>query len=419
MPFSHLPVYVFALLALPGCTFSTQLQHIAVSQNQVVASTADSITLINILRASERLPLHFTSISRISGNVDFGASGGLGAGVALRGPGVTSLSPTLGGSFASNPSFDITVHDSQSFQRGVMAPIEPEIINYYLGVDWPPDLLTYLLVDRVDFVASDDTVILGRGFKPGEVIASIRNDPSSLDGAGLFRDFVRCYTLSALRQPDLQTPLVKFSEVKPTQLAELAILDGTKFDLGPGPKPETHTDLDWVVRTIPGGQAVGLEKRSSESCVEQDVVLRGGAVAKAQIGRMIAGTDPRKATFVATIVDGQANQTKATIEITFRSVSGVIYFLGEYVRASDDGRTIYTIRRLENSGTEVFEPLLLIVPGRGEKSDISAELRGVSWHIPYDRPSRSYQVISIVGQLFNLQKLGTSSPLSTAVRVVN
>lgn len=405
---------LLAVLALSGCAFPGQLQQIAVEQNQVVANTADSLTLLNILRASEGRPLHFTSISRISGNVDFGVTGAVGAGIEISGGSAASLSPAAGAAISSNPNFDLTIHDSQEFQRGIMQPIAPEIISYYLRTGWRSDLLTYLLVERIDFIAEGDTVIDGRAFKDGEVVSSLENDPADPAAVQQFRAFVACYTLSSSQRPGDSLPLKKFSEMQPVGMSDLALLDGAKLDLGKGPGSSTATD-DWVVRKQAGGQAVGLTRTQGAGCAGQTVAVRGGGSIKARIDPAVATIDPRKTKTVDVLIEGRAAPVKSSIDITFRSVDGVIYFLGEYARASRDGRTIYEI---PNSAAGL-EPLLLIAPGRGGRHDLSAELSGAAWHVPADCRCRSFQVIALIEQLFNLHKSGSAVPLSTAVRVVN
>ena len=70
---------VTPLLMLAGCAVPGTLQKLAIDQNRVVARTADSQTLRNIVRAKRSRPLHFTSIARISGNIDLTATAELAA----------------------------------------------------------------------------------------------------------------------------------------------------------------------------------------------------------------------------------------------------------------------------------------------------------------------------------------------------
>jgi hypothetical protein len=405
-------------LVMAGCAVPSTLQKMAIDQDQVVAQTADSLALLNILRAKDGRPLHFTSISRISGNFDISATGQLAGSAELVGPASANLSPSLGGAIGTNPNFDVTILDSQEFQRGIMQPIAPETINYFLRTGWRPDVLTFILVERVDFVAEGKTDLGGHTYQDGEVIASLVNAPTHADAAQ-FRAFVACYVLAASQRPGDSLPLKKLDDLAGVRLPDLALLDGSKFDLGKGPEGSGNKE-DWVVRKSPGGQAVGLTRRSDASCAGGGLSakLTNGATVNALIDKRFATIDPRKKNRVEITLDSGQTVT-VSIDLTFRSVEGVIYFLGEYARASEaaSSRPIYPIPA-NFDGTGPVQDLFLIAGGRGARYDLNATLNGETWHVPTNCQCRSYRVITLLEQLVNLYKVGTAAPLSTAVRVI-
>lgn len=364
------------MVALSGCSFPRQLQGIAIDHNQVVANTADSLTLLNILRARDGRPLHYTSISRISGNVEARATGNLSGLVVISGSNAATVSPGVTGSLASNPNFDITIHDSQAFQRGILQPIDPETIKLYLRTGWRADLLTLLLVERIDFVLVDSSgndapvSVAGRSVRPGDVIASLNNDPVLDDSARQFGGFVRCFTLV------------------PPLAAE--------------------------------AQGIGIGRSGTRDCNGQTFNTAGGAAVTARLDADVTTVDLADPGGVALRIDGGNTRIMVRPVVTFRSVDGVLYFLGEYARASEDkGVTapIYTLYARPGR-KEDDEAFMTINKGRGGRFDLSAELEGAAWHIPADS-RRSHQIIALVEQLFNLNKAGSAAPLSTAVRVVN
>lgn len=409
-----------AMLMLAACAFPSRLQRIAVDQNQVIASTADSLTLLNIIRARNYRPVHFTSISRISGNIGLSAGGTVGSGITISGGNGASLAPGASVGMATNPNFDMMIHDSQGFQRGIMQPISPDIINYYLHTGWRSDLLTYLLVERIDFVADTAVTIGTRRYKAGESIAALTNDPSNPQAAQSFHDFVACRSLSASQRAGDTLAIRKFADLAPVGLRDLAVLDGKTFDLGSGPDAKADAGSgarDWVVRKTAGGEAVGLGRTTGAGCRGETLMLGGGSRAT---GRSDGG--PRATMQFDVEVADPSTPTPTIVatsaDITFRSVDGVIYFLGEYLRAADTTQARYAIPARDGDGAN-DEPLLLVVPGRGGPYDLSVTLEGASWHIPADCRCRSHQVIALINQLFNLHKAGTAAPQSTAVRVVN
>jgi hypothetical protein len=419
-------VQATTMLAIAGCAFPARLQRIAVDQNQVIATTADSLTLLNIIRAKTYRPVHFTSISRISGNVVLNAGGSVGGGITVSGGDTVSLSPGASVGMATNPNFDMTIHDSQGFQRGIMQPIAPDIINYYLHTGWRSDLLTYLLVERIDFITEKAVTIGDRTYKPGESIETLQNDPSDPDQAKLFHDFVACFSLSASQRPGDTLPIARLADMAPVGLGDLAILDGKTFDLGGGPGArEAGQDVapaekrDWVVRKTAGGEAVGLSRATGRQCQAATLTLIDGNSVTGQSEPTVADLYPTRTRSFVVDIAGRRVSVPTSVDITFRSVDGVIYFLGEYLRAADDKtREAYAIPRKDGTTTKP-EPLLLVAPGRGGPHDLSVSLEGNSWHVPADCKCRSYQVIALINQLFNLHKSGTAAPLSTAVRVVN
>lgn len=360
-------------LSVTSCAVPQRLEGLAIDHNQVVANTADSLTLLNILRAREGRPLHFTSISRLNGNVSMSATGNVGSSAVISGGTLATVSPGISGTLASNPGFDITIYDGQEFQQGILTPIDAKTIKFYLGTGWRADLLTLLLVERIDFVLVADAkaapvTIGGKPFRPGETVATLNNDPVLAQSAAQFANFVACFTLAAPRAGD--------------------------------------------------ADAIGLARTNNPDCQGQQVAIEGGAAVAARLitdGPTIDLADPAG---VAVRIDGSTT-LRAQPVVRFRSVDGVLYFLGEYARATRQNpqQPIYVIPGRPGRN-ERDEPLLTIVEGRGDHYDLSAEIDGTAWHIPADS-RRSHQVIALIEQLFNLNKKGVTPPLTTAVRVIN
>lgn len=431
-----IPVFT---LALSGCAFPQALQRVAVDQNVVVARTTDTVALLNILRAREGYPLHFTSFSRLSGNVAFSASAGANTSIGLdRNSGSDSVGAQTGTGVATNPSFDVTIHDTQDFQRGILQPIDPKVINFYLREGWRPDLLTYLLVQRVDFTVAERVEVPGQAgappivFKAGDRLAAIDNHPDEPGDAERFAAFVGCYTLAPASVSGTETPLLPMKDTGTPGIAGVALLDGSRLDLGQGPSGGAR---DWIVRKSAAGETVTLARApgAATSCGDQIAVVGDSAESVSGGGgrslfrlESLAPRDPLHAlrlrdgavasALVTVNANGRPVTVKASVDVTFRSVEGVIYFLGEYSRVPRERpwKPAFTIVSHGEA-----EPLLLILPGRGARYDLSAELNGAAFHVPAHGAGKSYSVITLVEQLFNLQKSASSQPQSTAVRVVN
>lgn len=147
---------------LQGCTFRTQMTGMAMEHDEFVADTTNKKTVRNILRAREREHMIFTRFSKINGTFSSTATAGLG--VDINGStedaagnfaedGATNFKPTASVNIQMGSNFDIVVDETDEFQRGISGPISTGTIAYYLSQGWPEEMLTYLLVSRIDVSA--------------------------------------------------------------------------------------------------------------------------------------------------------------------------------------------------------------------------------------------------------------------------
>lgn len=236
--------------------------------------------------------------------------------------------------------------------------------------------MTLLFVERIDFVLVDSSgngtpaSVAGRSVRPGDMIPSLNNDPVLADSARQIGSFVRCFTL--------------------------------------------------VPPLAAGAQGIGIGRCRARDCSGQTFNTAGVASVTARLDADVTTVDLADPGGVALRIDGGNTRIMVRPVVTFRSVDGVLFFLGEYARASEDkgaAAPIYTLYARPGR-KELDEAFMTINKGWGSRFDLTAELEVVAWHIPADS-RRSHQIIALVEQLFNLNKAGSAAPLSTAVRVVN
>ncbi len=133
-------------MLLAACSFERTIGQHAIAYNRTVEQAADSLMVLNILRARDQAPLHFTTIGAIRGGFSLGGalgydgSQGIGNGTGILG--------SLTGS--TNPGFDIGPLDRQEFARGLMRPFDPNLFRVLWDRNMPDQLLLYLLVSRFD-----------------------------------------------------------------------------------------------------------------------------------------------------------------------------------------------------------------------------------------------------------------------------
>ncbi len=160
-----------AAMTLSACAIVDQFSPRAVEFNLQAEKTQQHNILLNVVRASLRHPMQFTGLSSITGTAsasgsvtggythlqnwplirDFGlippASSTALAGAITRSGGATA-------SMSGGPTFTVPVLDTQEFYSGILRPLTPQIIDYYVQLGFHPEILFDLFVDSVEVAAS-------------------------------------------------------------------------------------------------------------------------------------------------------------------------------------------------------------------------------------------------------------------------
>ena len=104
---------VFALVMpvfLLACSSNEKIAADAIGYNRVVEKAANSQVLYNILRARDRKPMHFTSLSQLRGSYTVSSTGALSLQVPFGGDAINNfpLTPSLSVQGMELPLFDRT-----------------------------------------------------------------------------------------------------------------------------------------------------------------------------------------------------------------------------------------------------------------------------------------------------------------------
>ncbi|MDP3737501.1 MAG: hypothetical protein Q8R02_08925 [Hyphomonadaceae bacterium] len=426
-------------LVISGCSFSREFHGVAVDHNQLVANATNQVTLLNILRASEREPLHFTSISKAVGNAQISGGGSLQIQERLDADtiktgatgAVTEIStvegtplkiPQLQVQLQSGASMDISVYDTQEFYQGIIASVPPSTIAHYLRQRWPSDLLTYLFVGSIEFVAKKDTGEI----KEGDLLAELRNEPDDIDARTAFETFVKCYQLTTYQKTGKDRQIVPLSQIKELRGADISFLDGEKFDID-----EPNGDKErWIRRK---GRTVDALKLKAAT----DSTACAVKVGEKSVTFNLAASAPSdqksqdQVNVERIIATGTVNGVETEWQIVLRSTEGIIYFLGEYVRATRTGPDFYALQvsddTVQPGGAKAKDgapqkksyPLLVVQDQAPRVTFVEAQLHGKTWYIPTQSSEggRSPQIIELVQQLVNLQKSAKERPATQTVRV--
>ncbi|QDZ08372.1 hypothetical protein FPZ24_13540 [Sphingomonas panacisoli] len=380
----------------------------SVDYNRVVADTRDRMILLNVVRSAYREPTYYTAFTQIEGSLSM--SGSVGADAAnLIGPGPASVTPTVSGSFANAPTFAIIPLNSDEFSKGMLAPIGPDTIRLFLSQGWRPKMLAPLVVQKVECLYQD------------QVIGEVRNEPGGYTPGVTAASFEKIvFYTGPLAKGDVYTATVPGKDAM--KLLAGGALD--KFDITETASPIDPT-LTTVTMTAKADQNLDarlpqefastcrtfLTKPNRETSSFKGLV-ESTAEAVSVSGLITAGGDRRP----------DAPRNELSMNIVFRSTDGIVYYLGERLRATMEGK----IPDTDTDGDVLFR-VGRDVPGAAA---VAIDHRGSRWSIYAsdigDREAgsgaivdRSLQVIALLNQLISAQtstKEFSRAPATVRVR---
>jgi hypothetical protein len=166
---------IISVLVLSGCISPIALNRAVGAYDEAIVSAASKQLLMNIARAHQRQPIHFTGVSNIAATFDFRFSAG--GTPALTGNAGGLLMPVFGGSVAENPTISIVPIEGEEFTKRLLTPFQQSKLTLLLRQRYDIDLLLRLMAQEV------------RIRDPIKEI-TYRNTPSDSTGYEMFRRIV-------------------------------------------------------------------------------------------------------------------------------------------------------------------------------------------------------------------------------------
>jgi len=166
---------VLCSLAVTGCLSPITLNRAVTAYDQAVTDAISKQLLINIARAHQHQPIHFTGVSNIAATFDFRVSAG--ATPALTGDASRALMPIFGGSVAENPTISIVPIEGEEFTKRLLTPFQETKFILLLRQRYDIDLLLRLMAQEL------------RIRQNGQEVA-YRNTPADRTGYEMFRRVV-------------------------------------------------------------------------------------------------------------------------------------------------------------------------------------------------------------------------------------
>ncbi len=166
---------LFCCLAVTGCLSPITLNRAVTSYDAAITDAISKQLLINIARAHQHQPIHFTSVSNIAATFDFRVSAG--ATPAFTGEAGRTLMPIFGGSMAENPTISIVPIEGEEFTKRLLTPFHETKFSLLLLQRFDIDLLLRLMTQELRIKQNGQDVVY-------------RNTPSDRSGYETFRRVV-------------------------------------------------------------------------------------------------------------------------------------------------------------------------------------------------------------------------------------
>lgn len=129
--------------ALPGCLSPIALEGMSLAYNQTTADDISKQLLLNIARAKNNEPIHFSGIANIAATLNFQAN--IGVTPPLTGGNGTTLMPIIGSGASENPTISIVPMQGEEFTTRMLAPLTEDKLTLLLRQNVDVDMLLRLV----------------------------------------------------------------------------------------------------------------------------------------------------------------------------------------------------------------------------------------------------------------------------------
>lgn len=440
---------------LSGCGTAPIARSVVVA-NQAQEEAANRLLLLNIARAHEHMPMHFSQIGQIRSGM-----GGLGAGfpslsVEIPFGGAAEAKFPLTAGWDNQTPADVTPLNNQEFVRGMTQPLEPDLLAFFAQQGWSPAMLMYLFFESIDLVKDD------------AVVDRLINDPLNTEFSR-FQDFVaasaRCDLVVGrdVSRKFFSSTLAEISardgsEAKKAGLELLAVdKSGTpdKNAKANSPVRLVSVSKDAIIRLLdkpsPGNKAnaqcaygpqyansrivavpeSAATSTKSEGSTGTRAPDKTTSEVPSQVTTMHLGTarhSQRDSAGVQSATEKKSDASGYEVQFVLRSPQSMLYYLGELSRFQNanwyKGKVARPVKIPLASGREA---VLFQMSNRGDivSAAVSVEYGGQTFAVPKfngdpssGNEDRSVSVLSLMTLIIGLQDKGTAAPSVNNVRLL-
>lgn len=375
-------IVVAALGLLAGCTsLKTPMTRFALDYNRMIADARNAMVLLNIARAANREPMHFSALSSVEGTLSVGADAGTSADFQS-GPNVYGASVNLSGSY--QPTFTVVPLNTSDFVNGILAPVSPDAIKLFLSQGWRQEMLAPLLIEKI--VCPNGTEISNSPNQQAvQAFSELRFEQQAPSAAMVANERPGAKSEDVVFDPPLSGRFVL-----PVDANTAATLLNSKLD-------QNFTVTQRGLRD----NRVLLDLVRQE---EGQVTIKLGSGLRDDCGLTVAEAESLRAVPAAARSTGASGAEKEAI-VYFRSTDGIIYYLGELVRQNVDATISYRANPADPASA--MRRMTLFRAERTAHPDdaVRVEHRGTTYALRLDPVGndRSLTVLTLIDQLIALQ----------------
>jgi hypothetical protein len=415
----HLGPIILLATSLSSCVVVDNFAGRSVDYNLQAEHSKNENLLLNVVRAAYRKPLQFTELMTVTGQASASVTGVFTLPFAANHAAATrifSFSP--GAAVSGGPNFTVAVLNTKEFYQGILTPIPMQIVALFFYEGFPKSVLLTLAALRFEY-----------GPKDGPM-TEVYNDVSSTEKYMDFKIFIESLIDAGLDTEKITDTVVLGPPLIDADVRDIKNLQnlhsqGVEISrhLITDENPNLLTEeLEHLKRK---GYTYYYQLQTKKTLyrfcfhpLRANPKLLDQSLAK-QITREIGQSGEYQ--FVPEILCGASERDRKSkhaivLEISPRSVEGIIYYLGEIVR-----------RQLNLEGRDLFEPtvkndniLFKVTRTPAAGASISTTYEGVDYYVSVDPlgHDRSVQVMEFVTQLFALSNSAKDLPAPSFISVI-
>lgn len=395
-------------MALSGCLRS---QYDLAGQvglyNSAIERLEEQAILINILRASDNAPMGFTQLAVVRGSgsnttsiaipgINLGPPAAVGAKNTVIGSGSVSLSP--------NTNFDLAVLDTKEFWQGVLTPLSPKTLVFFINQGVPREILFNLYVARTELSTSGKAPVI-------EV-----NNPLDPTYGGFASDLQQSLALGLTA--DTATRSFNFGPPIPAKRAENIenLLDVAKSGMSIVPVASKNGS-EYQLKVSASAAVICFNQANASLDIADRVPTAATCAA------MRGESAPAGESAGPFLYEQSATGTHppVTIQIYPRSTYDIFRYLGALVRTSLDKGTYVNLTtdqaKIFGGGGALADKLFVVQKNAPGDSYVSVTYNGDTYSVPKSATT-TIQVLALLRQLVALSTSVNSLPSSGTVTTV-